>query len=61
MATPRWSWDKIPNSVGAGKNDPPSAKAMDGYKSLQKERLGKMGLIDKNSVVGPQINNELTV
>ena len=23
MATPRWSWDKILDSVGAGKNDPP--------------------------------------
>ena len=22
MATPRWSWDKILDSVGAGKNDP---------------------------------------
>ena len=30
MATPCWSWDKILNSVGAGKNDPPSAEAMDG-------------------------------
>ena len=23
MATPHWSWDKILDSVGAGKNDPP--------------------------------------
>ena len=23
MATPHWSWDKILESVGAGKNDPP--------------------------------------
>ena len=30
MATPCWSWDKILDSVGAGKNDPPGTKAMDG-------------------------------
>ena len=27
---------------------------------FEKERLGKMNLINKNSIVGPQINNELT-
>ena len=26
MATPPWSWDKILDSVGAGKNDPPEQK-----------------------------------
>ena len=41
MATPHWSWDKILDSVGAGKNDPPWTEAMDGKKSLWKERLGK--------------------
>ena len=30
MATSHWSWDKILDSVGAGKNDPPWAEAMDG-------------------------------
>ena len=30
MATPHWSWDRILDSVGVGKNDPPQAKAMDG-------------------------------
>ena len=41
MATPHWSWDKILDSVGAGKNDPSWAEAMDRKKSLWKERLGK--------------------
>ena len=30
MATPCWSWDKILDSVGAGKDDPPQTEAMDG-------------------------------
>ena len=29
MDTPHWSWDKILDSVGAGKNGPPYAEAMD--------------------------------
>ena len=41
MATPHWSWDRILDSVGAGKNYPSWAEAMDGQKSFWKERLGK--------------------
>ena len=41
MAIPRWSWDRILDSVRAGKNDPSWAEAMDGQKSLWKVRLGK--------------------
>ena len=41
MATPHWNWDKILDSVGVGKNDPPWAEAMGGQKSFWKERLGK--------------------
>ena len=41
MATPCWSWDKILDSLGAGKNNPSWAEAMDRQKSFWRERLGK--------------------
>ena len=59
MATPRWSWDRILDSVGAGKNDPSWAEAMDRQKSL-KRKTRQISLINENSVVGHKINNELT-
>ena len=39
----------------------PKQKPWMDKKSFQKERLGKMCLISENSIVGPQINNELSV
>ena len=40
MDTPCWSWDKILDSVGAGKNGPPCAEAMDRQDHLE-EKIGK--------------------
>ena len=40
MDTPCWSWDKILDSVGAGKNDPPCSEAMNRQEHLE-EKLGK--------------------
>ena len=60
MATPRWSWDRILDSVGAGKNDPPWAKAMDGQKIILKKKTRQISLINENSVLRHKINNELT-
>ena len=40
VATPHWSWDRILDSVGAGKNGPPWAEAMDRQNYLE-EKLGK--------------------
>ena len=60
MATPLWSWDRILDSVGAGKNDPPWAEAMDGQKVTFKRKTRQISLINENSVLGHKINNELT-
>ena len=60
MAIPHWSWDRILDSVGAGKNDPPWAEAMDGQKITLKRKTRQTSLINKNSVLGHKINNELT-
>ena len=60
MATPHWSWDKILDSVGAGKNDPSWAEAMNGQKITLKRKTRWVSLINENSVVGHKINNELT-
>ena len=60
MATQQWSWDRILDSVGAGKNDPPSSEAMDGQKITLKKKTRQISLINKNSVLGHKINNELT-
>ena len=38
MATPCWSWDKILDSMGAGKNGPPWAEAVDGKKNNFEEK-----------------------
>ena len=38
MATPCWSWDKILDSVRAGKNGPPQAEAMDGQRNHFEEK-----------------------
>ena len=40
MDTLHWSWDKILDSVGAGKNGLPCAEAMDRQNHLE-EKLGK--------------------
>ena len=61
MATPHWSWDRILDSVGTGKNDPPWAEAMDGQKIILKRKTRQISLINENSVLGHQINKELTV
>ena len=61
MATPHWSWDRILDSVGVGKNDPPLAEAMDGQKITLRRKTRQISLINKHSVLGPKINNELTV
>ena len=61
MATPCWSWDRILNSVGVGKNDPPWAEAMDGQKIILKRKTRQISLINENSVLKHQINKELTV
>ena len=60
MATPHCSWDRILDSVGAGKNDPPWAEAMDGQKVTLKRQTRQISLINENSVVRHKINNELT-
>ena len=60
MATPCWSWDRILDSVGAGKNGPPWAEAMDGQKVTLKRKTRKISLINENSILGNKINNELT-
>ena len=60
MATPHWSWDRILDSVGAGKNDPPWPEAMDGQKIILKRKTRQISLINENSVLGHKINNELT-
>ena len=40
MDTPHWIWDKILDSVGAGKNGPPCAEAM-GRQDHLEQKLGK--------------------
>ena len=37
VATPHWSWDRILDSVGVGKNSPPWAEAMDGQWPFRRE------------------------
>ena len=61
MATPHWSWGRILDYVGAGKNDPPWVEAMDGQKIILKRKTRQIGLINENSVLGHKINKELTV
>ena len=60
MATSHWSWDRILDSVRAGKNDPSCAEAMDGQKTILKKKTRQTILINENSVLGHKINNELT-
>ena len=60
MASPHWSWDRILDSVGAGKNDPTWAEAMDEQKVTLKRKTRQISLINENSVLGHKINNELT-
>ena len=40
MDTPCWSWGRILDSVGAGKNGPSCAEAMERKKHLE-QKLGK--------------------
>ena len=61
MVTPCWSWDRILDSVGAGKNGPPWVEAMDEQKIILKRKTRQISLINENSVLGHQINKELTV
>ena len=60
MAAPHWSWDRILDSVGAGKNDPSWAEAMGGQKSFLKEKTRQISLINENSALRHKINKELT-
>ena len=60
MATPCWNWDRILDSVRAGKNGPPWAEAMDGQKIILKRKTRQISLINENSVLEHKINNELT-
>ena len=60
MATSRWSWDKIIDSVGAGKNDPPLSRSHGWIKVTLKRKTRQMSLMNENSIVEPKVNNELT-
>ena len=60
MATPHWSWDRILDSVGAGKKQSFLSRSHGWIKITLKRKTRQMSLINENSVVGHKVNNELT-
>ena len=59
MTTPHWSWHRILDSVGAVKNDPSWAEAMDEQRITLKRKTRQTSLINENSVLGHKIKQGL--
>ena len=60
MAILCWNWDRILDSVGTGKKLSFLSRSHGWKKITLKRKTRQISLINKNSVLGHQINNELT-
>ena len=60
MATPCWSWNKILDPVGTGKKQSSLSRSHGWIKITLQRKTRQISLINENSIVGPQINNEMT-